>query len=91
MVCQVIMERMALSGFVHAMLADVIVAALCGAGVLAATAGAFLPLLGYGLAGGCWPWSSTGSTACPLPSSSLPLFFRPSLHCSTYMAVDLRI
>lgn len=48
---QVMMERMVLSGFVHPALADCVVGAICGAGVLAACAGAYLPLLGYGLAG----------------------------------------
>lgn len=46
------MERMVLSGFVHPVLADVVVGALFGAGVLATCAGAFLPLLAYGMAGG---------------------------------------
>ncbi len=66
----VMMERMALSGAVAVWLADVIVAALSGAGVLAATCGVYLPLLGYSLpresgliAGGV----SRGSSRLTLP------------------------
>ncbi|KAJ9518718.1 hypothetical protein QJQ45_018697 [Haematococcus lacustris] len=53
---RVIMERMAISGFLHATLADVVVGGLCGAAVLACTAGAFMPLLAYGLAGNRKKW-----------------------------------
>lgn len=47
----VIMERMALSGHVGVVLADVVVGVLFGAGVLAASAGVLLPLIAYCLAG----------------------------------------
>mmetsp|Transcript_32483 Transcript_32483/g.82526 ORF Transcript_32483/g.82526 Transcript_32483/m.82526 type:complete len:974 (-) Transcript_32483:185-3106(-) len=47
----VLMERMALSGHVSVVLADILIGVLFGAGVLATSAGVMLPLLAYGIAG----------------------------------------
>jgi hypothetical protein len=47
----VMIERMSLSGWVHAVLGDIVVAALCGAGVLALGCGVYTPLLAYSFSG----------------------------------------